>query len=635
MPVPLSAAPVMIELQVNEWLSIRKPGRYRISAETTRVVTADRKALAAPVRSNSIEIDVAPPEAGWANEQLRQAVAVLQIPDAPSRPQVGQTLNLAARQAAQDNAEHAARTLRFLETPEAARELARFFEHGPTSARRELEAGLFATPYRKEAMDAMEASFLAPDFPITATYLGTLVNLAKITELGPVASETGASTAERLRWTTEVNAPYQEKAKPIRAEYEAKLANAIGMKRGEALAVTLQTLVTNGMQPAAPATTKAFAASFGALPENSQHTLLSMNWPSIASPDLIPALQSIAEGSGIVRDAALFRLQELAPDIARKITIDRILKTDISRDAFSNERVLWNLPDKTLPEVDDALVRALEQGKPAGGLVDRYASDAALPRLKALVARVPRDQVIREMCSLAAYFFRVDPEWAATEVAQARQGQRGACALSNEYLPMSPGLEKQAIRDLTDPNSMNVRNALTLLQYGGSAAAKGPMLDAFARLHATGINTADRLSVNLDLAFATALVNANAWLPTEELLAQVEGNCLEDQCKRQAASARRLTTTPIGVTIGGDLILNLSEIGFGPQAAVRSIKQFEARVALYPKGTPFYLEGNNRDGWWFQQYAAQARKILESAEMKVVDRPVRPAAAPAPPPPPR
>lgn len=131
--VALGDQTVTVSVYLNEWLSIRRPGRFRITAETKRVVTEGQQEAPAPIRSNAMEITITTPEAGWAESQLKQAVAVLERPDA-RRPQIGQRDDLTAKLAQAVDAEGAARTLRFPDTPEAPRALARFFEHGPQTA---------------------------------------------------------------------------------------------------------------------------------------------------------------------------------------------------------------------------------------------------------------------------------------------------------------------------------------------------------------------------------------------------------------------------------------------------------------------------------------------------------------------
>ncbi len=278
-PVPLSAAPVTVGLQENEWLSIRKPGHYSITAETTRVAANAQPAVPVPLRSNSIEIDVVAPEPGWAGAVLQLASVTLQIPDPPS-PTVGQSFDPRVRQAHDDDVTRAARTLRFLETPEAAAALVRYFEHGPMAAQAELHAGLFASPYRKEVMAAMEAAVAAPDIPVTYYYLGTLMELAEVTRFGPLPLYTPKSTEEIQRWVDEVQRPYREKTKPVEAEYFAKLADAIERKQGQALAVSLETLMTR--DPATHAARHAEGAR-GELPAASRKLAMEP-----ADPTMVP-----------------------------------------------------------------------------------------------------------------------------------------------------------------------------------------------------------------------------------------------------------------------------------------------------------------------------------------------------------
>jgi hypothetical protein len=630
-PVPLTGAPITIGLQVNEWISIRKPGRYRITAETTRLVATAQPSTAVPLRSNSIQIEVVTPEAGWAAAQLEQAVALLQIPDPPPT-RIGESVRAGVLEARQANGARAARTLRFLETPEAARELARFFDHGPQAAQSELHAGLFASPHRKEVMSAMEDAVAAPEIAITYYYLAALMELAELTRLGPLPLFTAKTPEEMRRRFDEIDGPYREKAKPVEAEYFTKLADAVGHKQGQALAVSLETLVLRGPQPTPPATAKALAANFQQLPENSQQRFLTDEWNRIASPALAPILQSIAASGGDLRDSALRRLEEFDPEAARKITLERIQKVDLDRERYRSYRVLLDLPDKTLPTADNALATALEQNKPqAEILVARYASEAVLPRLKAWV-----DQQPQRMCSpvLPTYFFRVDAAWASAALARVRQNGRGACAINvspNEDLLMSPGLEKQALEDLSNPDLTIRRAAMTLLQYGGSAAAEKALLEAFARLRGEpgdsgesvkpgeSVDPGHMLRAGMEQFFVTSLVNAAGWLPGEDAFTQITLYCATDPCRKQVASARKLLTPPISIDVSPVPVeYNGFRMGL---IDLHSLKQAADKIAQFPKGTPFFITGSGPGSWYYEQRTAIIRKALEDAGMKIVDRP--------------
>jgi hypothetical protein len=614
-PVPLTSTPVAIGLQVNEWLSIRKAGHYRITAETTRVVPVAQPQSPVTVRSNVLEIDVVAPEAGWAEAELRKAVATLEIPD-PTQPMVGQSFDPRVRESHNDDEQAAARTLRLLETPEAAAAVARFFQHGPDYAQSELHAGLFASPYRKEVIAAMEAAVAAPDVPISYYYLGTLIELTKATRFGPTALYAAKTPEEIRRWIDEVDRPYAEKTKGVETEYYAKLADAVGRKQGQALAVSLETLVSRRGEPAPPAALAALIANFQSLPQNSQQTFLSSEWYRVASPSMAPLIQSLAEGTSDLRDAALFRLGELDPDAARQIILVRLRKLDLPRQIYGGPRLLLELPDKTLPDLDATLVSALEGNKPGVDvLLARYASEAVAPQLKAWVEQLPQ-----RLCNgpvLPAYFFRVDPDWTSAMMARVRQNSRGACAVnlgSIEDLLMSPGLEKQAIADLSSSNSMILRQAETLLERGGSAAAEKPLLEAFARFHDSGDHASDPLGSGVDQGFVYALLNANRWVPSEETFAKVANLCVTDQCRRQVAQARKAMEQPIPLGVDD---INLGGGVIRPYSA----EQLRERLSNYPKETQFYLGGNGVGSWYFEQRAAQIGRIVEDAGMKLVDPP--------------
>jgi len=166
-----------------------------------------------PLRSGTLEIDVIAPEAGWAATQLADAVAVLERGD-PPQPRIGQIYDANAVRAIDDEAAHAGRVLRFLETAEAARAMVRFFEHGPRAAQQELRAGLFGSPWRKEVTAAMDEATAAPDRAVTSYFLGTRIEFEMIARLEPAPLDTSKSPEEMRAWIVS-QMPYQERAKAI------------------------------------------------------------------------------------------------------------------------------------------------------------------------------------------------------------------------------------------------------------------------------------------------------------------------------------------------------------------------------------------------------------------------------------
>jgi hypothetical protein len=77
--IPLNVNPTVQTRQLNTFLSFRKPGRYRLIAETDTVgLTGDQTpgGIRNPitVRSNSIDIEIIKREPGWADAQLQACI---------------------------------------------------------------------------------------------------------------------------------------------------------------------------------------------------------------------------------------------------------------------------------------------------------------------------------------------------------------------------------------------------------------------------------------------------------------------------------------------------------------------------------------------------------------------------------
>jgi len=173
----------------------------------------------------------------------------------------------------------------------------------------------------------------------------------------------------------------------------------------------------------------------------------------------------------------------------------------------------------------------------------------------------------------------------------------------NEDLLMSPGLERQAIEDLENPDPMIRRSALTMLQNGASAAAEKPLLDAFVR----------RQNEDLDDGFVRALLNGTGWVASKETADRARAACRTDSCRKQVDSERQTLQPSITVTV--DPVLS----GYAMVGAVivRGRKQFESKIAQFPKGTVFDLGTKSPDNAYRKARFDEARKIVEGAGLKL------------------
>ena len=135
----LSTEPVLITADLNEWVRFDQPGEYRLTVKSKRV-DVGRGSDHLAVASNEVLLNIVAATPEWQEETLRQALAVLakSAPDRwPHQP------------SAVDPAWDAIRTIRFLGTPAAAREMA----HRVSD--RDCLLGLAGSPAREAALDEM------------------------------------------------------------------------------------------------------------------------------------------------------------------------------------------------------------------------------------------------------------------------------------------------------------------------------------------------------------------------------------------------------------------------------------------------------------------------------------------------
>ncbi len=341
-----------------------------------------------------------------------------------------------------------------------------------------------------------------------------------------------------------------------------------------------------------------------------------MDWPRIASPEVLPMIRSLAQGTGPLRDTALARLQELDPAVARPIVLDRIRKGDNPGGPYSDPRLLLQLPDAVLPEMDQPLVDLLEKGKPVETLVSRYVSNAVFGRVQAWVEAHPYSVCEGGRGSLLPYLFRVDPAYAADRLDRTRKSQSGECTLSGSPGGdpfLNPGIEQAAIADLSNPNPSIQRRALTLLAAGGSAAAEEPIWQAFARFHESGNASVDQ---GLEYGFMDALTRGMGWIMTPEKLERLAALCITDSCRKNVEAMRRGSGNPVAISISGmpnitAVRINLFEV-FGA-------RQLEAKIRQFQPGTKFAFPASYRGVWYYEQRMSEIRRILEAAGMQIVD----------------
>lgn len=381
------------------------------------------KGVIQDLKSNSIELEIVMPDAAWQNEQLKKILIDLDQP--PSKPGPFLSESRAA----------ALRALRYLGSPDAARELVRHMRGEENQLDWYCMFGLIGSPNRLAGYEEMKKLLVDPDFPIGGMFLDAMA----VVPLDP------AESTEHLRQQREAN------WKGARAT----LMTAVSIKRGKALAVSVDTILQNPdpniSQESRHELVSLLIEHFSELAIEEQRRWLEDKWPTVKDAAWLSTLRAIAakfadypvpnapnvlptydyfklSGDGLVR------WYELDPEGARPAVLAEIVR---QRPRYS-ANTLGMLPDKVLPNQEPAIADhflaadgdAVEGNLPS--LLNRYADSAVLAEvLPKIATKISRPWACFPENNAVAYVQRVDPEAAKPLVKLVSSGCRNFPSLSD------------------------------------------------------------------------------------------------------------------------------------------------------------------------------------------------------------
>jgi hypothetical protein len=598
----LEQKPFSVTLDLNEWLRFDRPGKYRMYVSTSRVADvrtrADTGSTAVPLTSNVVEFEIVRPEPGWAVKQVEDAVRLLDG-------------------GAQDESRRgAARVLRFLGTEEAVRQIVRRFTDKDSERYHEYMFGLIGSPHRELVVKEMEGQLRVPEFPVSTGFIRTLAMLVLFTRHPEPLPPYPSGDEEKTKlWQAEAEKRRKE-LETIHRGYLERLSALLAEKRGPARAMSLQTLLEETdneavvkESPELAAWAKRLpgeiAAVFHELPMEAQERLLVYRWRLIAGPAMLPIVRRIYEhpptaqeyNQESLRTAALKRLYELDPVEGRRLILEQVRSADPS----VRIGILVRLPDRSLPELDAVLVRNLEAAvsEKSARLVERYASPAALPGVKAVYERHEGQWACALQAALLAYFLRVDAQYGAQKVKQAlsvRGPDQTGCyreVLSEVAgLRMTPELERIAVEYLDDRDPDVAADAARTLGRHGSAAAEQPLWKRLEKWHSewkgrekelqndpVGSNP-NEAHARLEMALAEAISHGSGWLFTQERLKRLQGLLVTKNARSEVGSWVYKEQAPI------QLFYSAAEETWDlEQYRSRSLAVLKSKLAQYPRGT--------------------------------------------------
>jgi hypothetical protein len=598
----LTPEPWTITLKLNEWVRFTRPGEYRLTVTSNRVGIKDSSSPlgAAPitVRSNEITLRIIPATKAWQKTVLSGAVATLDQP-APVKPEDSAKYTKSRRQALE--------TLRFLETSEAARELAKRLR-GEDSGGLDYVCmlGLISSPDREVARTALETELRDPDHPISDTFLYT------------------------LRTINTVGEPPNENWRDAQSKALGALVAALPEKRGKAFTISLSTAANEAWNNDVPKETteklvEQMLSVFDQLPPEAQNNLLTYRWDKIAGPNVLPILRRYAQSyrdypemrevnaynSLQLSASALRHWYELDPAGARPAIIREITRPRPRFDA----RVLGILPDETLPEVDFPLAEHLTASDDFEGLsnisslIARYATDAILPQVTAKLDPSLGKWACAVQDPLLAYILRVTPGLARPRI-QAAVDARGKDFSGCNHgifqgiseIHYDPVMEDIGIHSLDDPDPEVAMTAATMLGKYGSASAESALWQRYTAWGAawTGREseldltfaeqTGDRIhQLGLGQNLAQALATGKSWLSDKQTLQRIS------QLTR-VRGVRDQLNQDLKIWENQPLVISFDHnpppLGLDVRVAqyeFHSIDDVEDKLSQFPIGTKFVL----------------------------------------------
>jgi hypothetical protein len=511
----LSENPFTATAELNEWRQ-PGPGHYRLWVVTNRV-SGEPSSLnslrvgGVPVtlRSNTIEFEVIKAGAKSRAKELQEATATYQ--NATGDPQ-----------------KEAARRLRFLSTKESADTLARlFWSLNGQPGGWDLIFGLFGSPYRADAIAAMQREIDSPDHPITHDFLQMFVQLQVA---GERPGDPPAYDPAGLRKWREASEKVGAHAREAQKAALAATVAALPQKTGRAHALTLVTLATEKSdlldKETAAQIHRQLIAEWSNLPENTQADLIQTGWPPLDGTEALPILREIAShppphfgnAGGFAcyattqvqcsvvmsRNEALKRIFELDPAEGRTLIL-RDLSDPEAQPSLSLVKLLSSAQLRPFVQravqriVSSTQVRAFVPLQPVEtndarpwdySLVAEFADKSALGPLEAKFKEdndhLPKGGCVPYAVPMLRYFLRVDPKVGAREVqAQLAAGKVTGCypTLLEDLGPSLPAVEELAISDLNDADLKISTSAARALGRWGTAKAEPALWARLARFH--------------------------------------------------------------------------------------------------------------------------------------------------------
>jgi len=604
-PAPL-ASPRVRSLDLNEFVRFTRPGTYQVYIQSHRFM--DRQATTperqlTSVVSNTIEINITPRRANGA------AATVAALP---------------------------ARALRHADTAAAAAELARRLLELKESASQvdtdgfHLKFGLFETTHRAASLQVIRQALATTtravngDIPRMAAFLDAMLEYPRI---GPARDsddrepEDRRATRIRAYMCRQFTYQRQALAAGLRGSPEdvarAVATFAVAERPAHCTNAGTGNAGSGNAGDDRDAVARLLPPVFARLDAKQQRAMLSFRWALVADEAMLPALRAlVAEDSDAdsdVRDLALVRLGELAPEEAERVSWDDIasgrfrfgaqalqVRADREEDFASRASPLLVTWLESRPRIDRLYMRSASHPRGILPLLARFGSADHVDRVLAASEPMPSECELRT--TLAAYVLRVDEANGTRLLDRLLNDSASRCAgliVDNLTRTWPDLLPEQTMIDTLDHPDREVAAsaARALARIGGPEARKA----LWARLRAWNAAWRDRAQdlrvtrpapdhpvtseLMLERNLRSSLQLGVRWRATEQDRMALRDLCVTDDC-REALSHPSMWDEMTRITVvldqvAADLVYRVNVF------SLRSPEEVATHLALFARMSTF------------------------------------------------
>ena len=591
----LSTKPVVLHLNMNEWVRFDTPGTYKLVIVSDRVsITRYPRTLTNEdykLTSNSIDLKIVAASPAWQRTKLAAIVDELHAEPATQGMQPPNRLAAIA-------------DLRFLATPAAAHLMAQHLRDDEQDVEFQCGLGLAGLPenLHRGAVTALNELIADPNFPVSTWLLSTMT----------VLQLSDGSAEMQL----------EERRQLFNSDWARVLA-ALPGKKGAARAATAQALLSqlpDGLTPEMKASLGGvLAASFKDLPPEKQVPELEYHWDLLRSADMLSTLKHLAtlplknpgsnESNAYTRrelkGAALERWFELDPEGARQEALSQVGSMHPSLTAGS----LAFLQNTNLPQFENIWADAFmttddfQEEAVLLSLMTRFGTGSAVSLVHEKANKKIGNWTCAAQSAALGYLLKFDAEGARPLIERAI-AERGAgktqCNHSSfqeiSQYATGPVLTRVAVQALGDADPQVTNDALIYLMSYADESAEEPIWNRYVewsdkwRGHSEALEALDSagdwVERGLGENLGRALIANQGWLADRDLMARVVARCVGEQMCTQLRVTVEYAGPPYLVSVYR--ARNSESYGVA-QYSAKSLTLLDEKIAQFPNGTKFVL----------------------------------------------